>query len=174
MISLGAFYEGLHINTWRELTNITYLQIFSHFFRNNTQSNAGKVVDSKPRVFRDVHREHSLTAALDFRVLETFCQSLQPHAFHHFVHQNLDENTTARRRIVLVDFHAFKDHPRDSVRAEKVAEKTGDVAQAIRLVSMDGGVVITERCLEAIRPDTIELAEPLSNETVESRVGTFL
>jgi hypothetical protein len=49
-----------------------------------------------------------------------------------------------------------------------------DVAQTVRLVSMYGFVIVPEGCFEALGPDTIELAEVLADEAVESGVGAFL
>jgi hypothetical protein len=53
-------------------------------------------------------------------------------------------------------------------------EETGDVTQAIGLIPVDCRVIIRERLLESICPDTVEFAEALANEAVEGRVGTLL
>jgi len=55
-----------------------------------------------------------------------------------------------------------------------VPEETGDVAQAIGLISVDCSVIIRERLLESVRPHTVEFTEALANETIKCRVGTFL
>lgn len=49
-------------------------------------------------------------------------------------------------------------------------EESRYVAQAVGLVSMDGGVIVAECLLEAIIPNSVKLAEPLANKTVEGRV----
>jgi len=55
-----------------------------------------------------------------------------------------------------------------------VPEETGDVAQAIGLIPMNGCVVIRERLLESICPDTVEFAEALADKTIEGGVRTLL
>ena len=53
-------------------------------------------------------------------------------------------------------------------------EEACDVSEAIGLISVNCSVIVAERLLEAIVPDTIEFAEPFTDETIESRVGALL
>ncbi len=55
-----------------------------------------------------------------------------------------------------------------------MAEKTGDVAQTVRFVTMNGRVVLLKRVFETLVPDTIQLAKTLADKPIESRVGPFL
>jgi hypothetical protein len=55
-----------------------------------------------------------------------------------------------------------------------VAEEPGNVSHTIRFVSVNCIKVILECGFKAFRPDAIELAESFADETVVSRVGTFL
>jgi hypothetical protein len=55
-----------------------------------------------------------------------------------------------------------------------MTEESGDITQSIRLVTVYCVVIVGEGLLEALTPDTIELAETLSNETIKVGVGAFL
>jgi hypothetical protein len=55
-----------------------------------------------------------------------------------------------------------------------MTEESGDITQSIRLVTVYRVVIVGEGLLEALTPNTIELAETLSNETIKIGVGTFL
>lgn len=48
-----------------------------------------------------------------------------------------------------------EDVPADGIRRENMSEKSGNVAQLVRLVSMDGVVVFGECLLEQISPQSI-------------------
>lgn len=111
---------------------------------------------------------------LDLWVPESLCKHLQAQALHHFLHHDFDEDTTATRRVVFVDLYTFQYHPRYSVGRHEMTEEARNVAQAVRLVPVDCGVVVVECLLEGIRPYAIEFAEPLADQAVESRVRTLL
>ena len=53
-------------------------------------------------------------------------------------------------------------------------EEACDVAQPVRLIAMDGSVVVTERLFEALVPNPVEFAESLADKTVECGIGAFL
>lgn len=55
-----------------------------------------------------------------------------------------------------------------------MTEKAGNVSEAVGFVSVNGGVVHSECTFETFIPDSIEFAEPFTNETIEGRVRTFL
>lgn len=79
------------------------------------------------------------------------------------MHENFDEDTTARSGVVFIDFDAFKGHPRNGVRAKQMSKKAGDVAQPIGFIPMNGSVVISERVFEAVCPYSVQFAESFSN-----------
>lgn len=86
------------------------------------------------------------------------------------MHENFDEDTTARSGVVFIDFDAFKGHPRNGVGAKQMSKKAADVAQPIGFIPMNGGVVISECGFEAICPYSVQFAESLSDKPIESRV----
>lgn len=145
MISFGAFCSTIHEADIKDMIDRkTNLKVLSHFFRDNTQPNTSKVVDRKPSVLRHIHWEHSRTTPLHLWIFEPLREHLQSHAFHHLLHENFDEDTTARSGVVFIDFDALKGHPRNGVRAKQMSKKAGDVAQPIGFIPMNGGVVICE------------------------------
>lgn len=88
--------------------------------------------------------------------------------------ENLDEDTTARRRFLLVHMDDGHDVPANRICANHVAEEPGNVAQPIRLIPMDCVVVFGECGLEQVGPQTIDLCESFPDQSVEFGVGTFL
>ena len=55
-----------------------------------------------------------------------------------------------------------------------MAKEARDISKAIGFVSVDCGVIITERLFEAFVPNPVEFAEPLADKTVECGIGAFL
>lgn len=55
-----------------------------------------------------------------------------------------------------------------------MSKEPSDVAELVGLVSMDRVVVLLESVLEVVGPDSVEFTKPLSDETKELRVGSFL
>jgi hypothetical protein len=55
-----------------------------------------------------------------------------------------------------------------------VPEKAPDIAQLVGLVPVDRVVVFAKGFLETIGPDTIQLAEPFTDQAVKVGVGAFL
>lgn len=55
-----------------------------------------------------------------------------------------------------------------------MGEELGDDAQAVRLKTVDGLVVVRKRFLKQVGPHPVQLAEPLSDHTVELLVGPLL
>jgi hypothetical protein len=151
-----------------------YLEILSHTLRNNAQPNAREIVNGKPRIFRNIHREHPFTGLRHFRILKSLSKRLQPHTFHHLPHHYLDENPTATCRIVLVDFYTLKDCPGDRVRCEEVTKESSNIPETIGLITMDRGIVVAKCRFKTVRPYAVKLGETFANEAVESRVGPFL
>ena len=55
-----------------------------------------------------------------------------------------------------------------------MTEELGDIAQAIRLVTMNCVVVLGEGLLEKVEPKSVELRKSFSNESKEFGVCLFL
>ena len=146
----------------------TNLEVLAHAFCQYTQADTCEVIDGESGVFRNIHREHASTCMLDLRVSEPLREHFQPHTLHHFLHHDLDKDTTATRCVVFVDLDAFQRHPGNCIASHEMAEEARDVAQAVRLVSVDCGIVVVKCLLERIRPYAIQLAEALANKPVES------
>jgi len=85
--------------------------MLSHFFRDDTQSDASEIIDRESSVLRVVHWEHLAIVVLHGGILEPLSQLLQSHLFHHLLHQDLDKDTTGRSGIVFVHFYHGKDRP---------------------------------------------------------------
>lgn len=64
--------------------------------------------------------------------------------------------------------------PANGVRAEHVAEESGNVAQLVRVVAVDGVVVLCECLLKEVGPEPVDLGKSLGNETVELGVRLLL
>jgi hypothetical protein len=58
----------------------TYLQIFSHFLRDNSQPNTSEIIDSEPGVLRHVHREHTLAAPFNLLILKPLGKVFNPYS----------------------------------------------------------------------------------------------
>jgi hypothetical protein len=55
-----------------------------------------------------------------------------------------------------------------------VSKQSTDVSQLVGFVSMDRFVIVSKRLLERIGPHAVELAESLSDQSVELGVRSFL
>lgn len=55
-----------------------------------------------------------------------------------------------------------------------MTKETTDISEFVGLVSMDSFVVFPERLLEAVGPDSVQLAESFSDKTVKVGIGAFL
>lgn len=88
--------------------------------------------------------------------------------------KDFNKDTTAGSRLLLVQMDNGENVPPDSIGAQHMAEEASNVTQAVRLVAMNGIVILGERGLEEITPETVELCKPLSDQTIELRVGAFL
>lgn len=64
--------------------------------------------------------------------------------------------------------------PPDGVIGELVTKESGNVSEAVGLVSMDGFVVVGKRFFEKVLPKPVELAEALADVAVELRIGSLL
>lgn len=88
--------------------------------------------------------------------------------------QNLDENATARRGFVFVEVDDRENVPADCFATEQMTEKASNVPKSIRLISMDGVVVLAEGFLKKLGPKAIEFREAFANEAEEFGVGPLL
>lgn len=64
--------------------------------------------------------------------------------------------------------------PSDRIGAQSMTEKASDVSESVRFISVDRIVVFCEGLLEEVGPESVDLSKPLTDETVELRVGLFL
>ncbi len=60
------------------------------------------------------------------------------------------------------------------MRAEHVPKEPSDVPQPIRFIPVDRVVIFPECSLEKLRPQSIQLREPLADQAVEFGIGSFL
>jgi len=67
-----------------------------------------------------------------------------------------------------------EDCPRDRIGGKEMTEEPTDIPELVGLVSMYGVVVFLESFLKVVGPDSVELAKPLANQTVEVGIGSFL
>jgi hypothetical protein len=159
IISVSAVKEGKQ--------KVTNFKIFPHFLCYNAHANAGEIIDGEASVLGNVHREHTDARLFHFFIFESLRKCLQAHGFHHLVHHNFDEDTTARCRIILIYLHAFQHRPRNRITGHQVSKEAGNVAQTVGLVAMDGRIIVPECCLETIRPDAIKLTKSFTDESIE-------
>jgi len=148
--------------------------MFSHVLGDDTKPDTGEVVDREPRVLRVVHGEHGSIIVLHRHILEPLPKLLQPHLLHNLLHENLDEDTTRRRRVILVHLDHGEHRPRDGIACEEVSKEPGDVAKPVGLVAMDRLVVRRVGLFEVFAPHPVELAEAFADEAIEVGVGPFL
>jgi hypothetical protein len=152
----------------------TNRQMLPHLLRDRTQPDGRKVVDREPRVLRVVDREHVLVRALHGRLPEPRRQLLDSQLLRHLLQEDLDKDSARTRRLLLVHVNDVEDAPGDAVRREEVAEEAADVPEPVRLVSVNGLVVVGKSELEGFAPDPVDLAEALADKAVERGVGSFL
>lgn len=88
--------------------------------------------------------------------------------------QNLDKNTAAGCRFLLVHMDDRQDVPANCISAYHVAEEPSNVAQSIRLIPMDCVVVFGKSSFIQVGPQTVNLGEPFTNQSVELGVRTLL
>jgi hypothetical protein len=70
--------------------------------------------------------------------------------------------------------HDGKHMPSQSISSELVPEKAGNVAKLVCFVTVDSFVVCTERVLEQLGPESVQLGKPFANKTKEFAIGPFL
>ena len=148
--------------------------MFSHILRDRAKTDGGEVVDRETSVLGVVQGEHATARHPDLGILEALCDGLETHALRDLVEQDLDEDTGTRGCFLLSELDAVEDVPRDGIRRDEVSEEPRDVPETVRFVSVDGLVVLTERLLEAIEPNTVQPAKAFSDEPVERRIRPLL
>lgn len=88
--------------------------------------------------------------------------------------ENLDENTTTRRRFFFVQVNDRHDMPADGVSAEHMTKEPRNVAQTVGFVAMNRVVVFGKRRLKQVTPEPIDLGKPLANQAVKLGVCSLL
>jgi hypothetical protein len=107
-------------------------------------------------------------------LLQSRLQFLHAHHLCQILEENLDEDTTAGCSFFFVEVHNREDMPSNGIGSEEMAEETCDIAKAIRLVPVDGIIVLREGLLKQICPKPIDFGEPFANETIKFGEGAFL
>jgi hypothetical protein len=148
--------------------------VLAHVFRQHTHTNTGEVIDRETGVTRVLCWEQTLEAGPQNLVSETGLQARKTKVLGEILEQNLDEDTATGRGLFLVHMDYGQNVPANGVIAEHVSEKPCDVPQAIRLVAVDSVVVLGECGLKQVRPETVNLGKPFSNQAVELGVCPFL
>lgn len=148
--------------------------MLTHVLGQDTETDTGKVVDGEPGVTWVVHREDSSKAGPEDLICHPLPQLRQAKMFAQNLEKNLDEDTTARCCFILVHVDDGHDVPPKRVSAEQMPKEAGNVAQSIRLVSVNRIVVFGECRLKQVGPQTIDFSEPFSNQSVELGVCAFL
>lgn len=148
--------------------------MLTHIFRQNTKTDTGEVVDGEPCVAWVVQREETFETGSKDLIRHLRPQLGQSKMLSQVLEENLDKDTAARCRFFFV--HVYNRHhmPANCVSAEHVAEEAGDIAKPVRLVPMDRIIVFGERSLKQVRPETIDLGKPFSNQSIELRVCALL
>ena len=121
-----------------------------------------------------VHREETLETGPEDLVCHVLAQFWQSKVLSEILEENLDEDTTARRRFLFIHVDNRHDVPAKGIGAEQVAKEASNVAKPVRLVSMDGVVVFGKRSLKQVGPETVNLGKSFSNKTVELGVCALL
>lgn len=148
--------------------------MLAHVFGQNTHANAGEVIDRETGMSRVIRGEETLKAWPQNLITESGLQAGQAHVLSKVLEQNLDEDTAARGGFLFVEMNHRKNMPADGIVADHVSEETSDVTQTVCLVAVNRVVVFGKCSLEQVRPQAIDLCEPLSNQAVELGVGSFL
>lgn len=89
--------------------------MLSHFQSEHTEVDAGEEIDGETSILGEVGREHVLAMLSDVWILETLCQCFRPHRLVHFLHHNLDKDTTGRRSVVFVHLDGLENGPRNGI-----------------------------------------------------------
>ncbi len=64
--------------------------------------------------------------------------------------------------------------PPDGISGKEVAEEARDIPELVVVVSMDGLVILDERLLEQVGPESIDLGEALAEQAEEFGICLFL
>ena len=67
-----------------------------------------------------------------------------------------------------------KNMPANAPGAQEVAEESRDIAQPVRLISVDRVVVFGKGLFEKLRPKSVEFGEAFADEAVEFRECALL
>lgn len=124
--------------------------MLAHVFGQHAHANAGEVIDGEASVTRVLSREKTLEAGPQDLISEPGLQAWQAHMFSQVLEQNLDEDTTARGSLFLVEVDHRQDVPSNGVVADEMSEEPCNVAQTVGFVAVDGVVVFGERGLEEV------------------------
>lgn len=106
--------------------------------------------------------------------LEAFLETGHPQRFGHFLYEDLEEDATGRRCLVLVEVDGGQDTPRQSVSVQQVCKEFGHIPELVRFEAMDGAVLLHKGVGKGLPPSLGEVTEPPGNHPVMSLKGLFL
>jgi hypothetical protein len=136
--------------------------MLAHAFRQLAHADARKVVDGEARVARVVCREDAGEALLQLLRIQLRPQLRHAQRLGQVLKEDLDEDAAAGRRVLFVQAHDREHVPAQPVRAEHVPKEAGNVAQPVRLVAVDGLVVLGEGSFEEFGPQPVQLGKALA------------
>lgn len=137
------------------------------------QANGSEEVDSEPSVFGIVlwEDEGILNAGVTY---QTVVESLNAEVLGQSLEQDFDEDPRGGGGVVLRQADAGEDVPRQRIRGEQVGEQVSQVAEVVRLQTVDSGIVSDEAGPEIPLINTAQQAKPLGEKGVVGHVSPLL
>lgn len=102
--------------------------MFSHLFREGTQPDTGEVVDGESDVAGIVFGEDAFQVWPQHVIRHPCLELGSPNLLHDALKQNLDEDATTGRRLILVQMDHRQTVPTDGVDAKHVAKQLSNVS----------------------------------------------
>lgn len=159
---------------WRRFRQI--LEVLPHFFGQCPHADAGKVVDGESGVsgVGRVHGEDAFVARAEDVVFHPGLELGGAHGFGQILEKDLQEDPRARGGFILIQMDDGEDVPADGIRGQDVAEEASDIPQSVRLVPVDGVVVLCERLFKKIGPQAVELGKSFAEQAEELGICLLL
>lgn len=137
--------------------------MFSHLLSDTSHANAREVIDREACTSWIVRGEETLIVGPQEVVFKTGLQFRHAQSLCKILEQYLNKDATAGGGFVLVQVDDRHDMPADGIRAQHVAKKPSNVTKSVRLVAMNGVIVLGKGRLELLGPEAVELSKPLTN-----------
>jgi hypothetical protein len=125
-------------------------------------------------VARVLCREHAFEAGPQDFISEACLQAGNTQVLGEVLEQDLNEDAAAGRGFLFVEVNHRQDMPTKGIVAEQMSKEPRDVAETICFVAVNGVVVLGKRLLEQIGPQSIDLGESLTDQSVELGVRPLL